>query len=245
MGRWNESHSRQLLYRSIVKSRVELERRTGGRNGFQRALALPARSNLSWLAAVYGSDKGATAHRYVDLYERHLAPVRRRVHKVLEIGIYRGASLRMWRDYFANAEVFGVDIKPVVVDGPRIQTICGDQSDPDLLRRVAALGPFDLIIDDGSHQADQQLATFDGLFGAVTPGGFYVIEDMQTAYRAEYGGGPPGSADTAVTLIQRLVDAVNREHIGDCPQRDAATLVPVEALHVYAKIAFVQRARRA
>ena len=94
--------------------------------------------NLSWLAAVYGSDKGATAHRYVDHYEKHLGPLRHHVMSVLEIGIYRGASLQMWRDYFPNAQVYGLDINDVKLIGERIHVLRGDQSDDSLLAGSAS-----------------------------------------------------------------------------------------------------------
>ena len=241
MSRWNDSSQRNFLYRAIVKSRVELERLTGGAAGVKRAVARPARSNLSWLAAVYGSDKGATAHRYVDLYERHLGERRHLVHKVLEIGVYRGASLQMWQDFFPRAEIYGVDISDVSVSGSRIHTIRGDQSDPALLEAVRAVGPFDLVIDDGSHRAGDLITTFDGLFDSVRPGGFYVVEDMQTAYLESYGGGRTGQPGTSTELVKQLVDAVNGEYLGAAFPDLASGVPAVAALHVYPKIAFVER----
>jgi hypothetical protein len=229
------------MYRAIVKSRVEVERMTGGATGIKRALARPARNNLSWLAAVYGSDKGATAHRYVDLYERHLGDRRHLVTKVLEIGIYRGASLQMWRDFFPRAEVYGIDISEVSVDGPRIHTIQGDQSDPALLERVRDLGPFDVIIDDGSHRAGELITTFAGLFESVQREGFYVIEDMHTAYLELYGGGKPGHVGTSTELVKDLVDAVNRDYLDEGFPGAGRALPSVGELHVYPKIAFIQR----
>jgi hypothetical protein len=240
---WQESATRRFAYRAFVKGRVELERRSVPLDGAKRVFASPAHSRLSWLAAVYGSDKGATAHRYAELYEQHLKPLRREALRVLEIGVYRGASLQMWRDFFPHAEIFGVDIEPVTVSAKRIHVLQGDQADPALLARLRGLGPFDLIVDDGSHRGNDVLATFEGLFAAVRPGGFYVIEDMHTAYQAEeYGGGPPGRADTSVALVQRLVDAVNRALLANEYPEAAQVLPPVASLHVYPKIAFIRRA---
>ncbi len=241
---WRDSSRRRSLYRAFVKGRVEVERRIGPSSNAKRALAAPARGNLSWLAAVYGSDKGATAHRYVDHYERHLGPLRHHVMSVLEIGVYRGASLQMWRDYFPNAEIYGLDINKVSVSGPRIHTVRGDQSDEALLAQVRELGPFDVIIDDGSHFGSDVHATFGGLFDSLQADGMYVIEDMHTAYQADYGGGPPGHPCTSVTLVQGLVDAVNREHVADAYPEAAAKLPPIASLHLYPRIVFIHRARR-
>ncbi len=244
MSDWRDSVQRRALYRAFVKGRVEIERRLGPSNGAKRALAVPARGNLSWLAAVYGSDKGATAHRYVDHYERHLGPLRHHVMSILEIGIYRGASLQMWRDYFPNAVVYGLDINDVKVGGDRIHVLRGDQSDEALLARIRELGPFDVIIDDGSHFGSDVHATFAGLFGSLQADGVYVIEDMHTAYQPDYGGGPPGHPCTSVTLVQSLVDAVNREHVAEAYPDVAGQLPEITALHVYPRIAFIQRSRR-
>jgi hypothetical protein len=244
MNDWRDSTQRRSLYRAFVKGRVEVERKVGPSIGAKRAIAAPARGNLSWLAAVYGSDKGATAHRYVDHYERHLGPLRHHVMSVLEIGIYRGASLQMWRDYFPNAQVYGLDINDVKVMGERIHVVRGDQSDDALLARIRELGPFDVIIDDGSHFGTDVHATFAGLFGSLQADGVYVIEDMHTAYQPDYGGGPPGTPCTSVTLVQSLIDAVNRHHVAEEYPDAAAALLPITALHVYPRIAFIQRSRQ-
>lgn len=238
---WLQSSARGFTYRAVVKTRVELEKRAGAIPAFKRFVAAPARRNLSWLAAVYGSDKGATAHRYVDLYEHHLEAERRRYRRVLEIGVYKGASLQMWRDYFPHAEVVGIDIERVQVPGPRIRTLQGDQSDPEVLAELRAMGPWDLIVDDGSHRAPHVHASFAGLYDAVRPGGFYVIEDLHTSYwERGYGGGPPGHPGTGVDLLKQLVDGVHRPFAAEHYPTEALGLTGVSELHVYPKIAFVR-----
>jgi cephalosporin hydroxylase len=242
MTTWHESRTRSLAYRAVIKTRVEAEKRFGPTPAVRRGLGRLNRHNLSWLAAVYGSDKGAISHGYVDLYEQYLAGMRRRARRVLEIGIYRGASLQMWRDYFPRAEVYGVDIKEIAVPGSRIHTLVGDQSDPALLERLRALGPWDLIIDDGSHRQSHVLATFEGLYDSVAPGGYYVIEDMHTSYWPRgYEGGPPGMDGTSVSLIRGLLDGVNRRYAAKEYPDEAAALTPVDAVHVFEKIAFLKR----
>ena len=100
-----------------------------------------------------------------------------------------------------------------------------------------------MIIDDGSHFGSDVHATFAGLFGSLQADGMYVIEDMHTAYQPDYGGGPPGTACTSVTLVQHLVDAVNRRHVAEEYPDAAAALPQITSLHVYPRIAFIQRAR--
>ena len=118
------------------------------------------RSNLRALAAFYGTDKW-TVHNYIEPYQRHLGPLRRRRLVLLEIGIggYShpmdgGGSLRMWRSYLPRAKVFGIDIHDKRAhDGPRIKTFRGSQDDEAFLADVLKhTGAPDIIIDDGSHQ---------------------------------------------------------------------------------------------
>jgi methyltransferase family protein len=210
----------------------------------KRLIARPCARRLDWLALVYGSDK-RTGHRFAPVYERHLKTRRRQIHKVLEIGVggYNnryagGASLRMWRTYFPAATLYGFDIKPHAIDEPRITFIQGDQSRQEDLEQLAALGPYDLIIDDGSHINEHVLLSFECLWPALAPGGLYVIEDTETAYIPECGGGPPGTPGTSMQLTRELLDEVNRRYV-----RDTLPAGPEEvaAVHAYANIVLVER----
>ena len=80
--------------------------------------------------------------------------------RILEIGVLRGASLRLWKSYFhhSNTSLIGVDIAPECArfDAPSdgIHVRIGSQADSEFLARVVdEFGPFDLIIDDGSHHS--------------------------------------------------------------------------------------------
>ncbi|MFY1635236.1 hypothetical protein ACN27F_18495 [Solwaraspora sp. WMMB335] len=212
----------------------------------QRLIAPTVRRNLTMLARIYDTDK-ARGHGYAALYERHLGPLRDRPITLLEIGVggyesptWGGASLRTWRDYFHRGQIHGLDIAEKHIVEPRIQIHQGDQSDQAYLRDLARrYGPFDVIVDDGSHVNAHIQASFEALFvDHVRRSGFYVIEDMSTAYLDEYGGGPPGHPGRSVDLVQDLCDDVNRRHWAGWTGRAAR---PVQALHVYEKIAFIQR----
>ncbi|HEX5615434.1 MAG TPA: class I SAM-dependent methyltransferase [Acidimicrobiia bacterium] len=243
---WHDSRARRLAYRALIKTRVEAERRLGrGRlHPVKRALGRAGRRNLAWLAAVHGSDKGAISHNYVEAYRTHLAPLRRRRVSVLEIGIWQGASLAMWRDYFPRGDIVGIDIEEKDVPGPRITTLVGDQGDVEFLASLERFAPFDLVVDDGSHRAEHIVASFGALFPMLRNGGVYVIEDLQTSYHPGYGGGPPGTPGTGIDLVKQLVDAVHRAHVRDGDDLDvpAAARSAVRAVHVYEKIAFIEKA---
>jgi len=202
----------------------------------QRLIAPVVRRSLTGLAYVYWSDK--VGHGYTKHYERHLGRYRRSPIKLLEIGIggydsptWGGASLRSWRNYFFRGEIHGLDIHEKRINERRIHIHRGDQSDQAFLQELGAQhGPFDVIIDDGSHVNAHIRASFAALFADhLKPGGTYVIEDMATAYDSGFGGGPPGAPGTSVELVKGLIDEVNVE-----PRR-------VTALHVYDQIAFIEK----
>jgi cephalosporin hydroxylase len=192
-------------------------------------------SNLEWLAYLYGTDKGrryqgGVGNDYMRYYATHLRRFRRR-HPltVLEIGIRSGASLRVWRDYFPRAKVAGIDIEPIEIDASRIVTFRGSQDDPAFLAEVVgAIGAPDIVIDDGSHIGRHINITFQCLFPTLAAHGLYVIEDTHTAYMPDYEGGPPGTPNTSATLVKSLIDSLHQP--GD-----------VGALHVYPRIAFIER----
>jgi hypothetical protein len=205
----------------------------------QRLVAPAFRRSLTALALVYWSNKWAR-HRYTQAYGRHLHHLRRRSIRLLEIGIggyesptWGGASLRMWREYFPRGEIHGLDIYEKQIDEPRIRVHTGDQADEEFMCNLGREhGPFDVIVDDGSHKNAHIRASFAALFDRyLRPGGIYVIEDMATAYNPKYGGGPPGHPGTSVELVKNLIDDVNVE-----PRL-------VAALHVYEQIAFIEKAR--
>jgi cephalosporin hydroxylase len=174
--------------------------------------------DLTRLGRWYGTNKASDRQAFTPIYQQHLAHRRRDPLRILEIGIggyggglqAGGASLRMWRTYFPRAHVVGVDLEPRDFHEVRILTVTGDQTDIEFLKDLdGAHGPFDLIIDDGSHVGEHIITSFEELWPRLASGGTYIIEDTQTAYLEEYGGGLPGTAGTSMELVKRLCDAPN------------------------------------
>ena len=152
--------------------------------------------NLKTLATVYGSDKW-NSHWYAQHYENVFRQVRRKKMNIVEIGIggwdnprLGGGSLRMWRTYFPNSKVYGVDIYDKSPhDRSRIKTFRGSQTDSTFLESlVSQVGKMNILIDDGSHRNGDVLFTFKCMFPHLADGGFYVIEDTQTSYWLHYDG---------------------------------------------------------
>jgi hypothetical protein len=231
-------------------ARGALRERQARLRDLARALRVLPTNYLDALAIYYGTDKNSQEHGYTTYYHRHFRPRRASVLKVLEIGVggttswsgYEthagGQSLRMWRRYFPNATIIGVDIYPKSVGGSRIRFAQGSQSDEAFVRSlIERYGPFDLVIDDGSHIGRDIVASFGLLWDAVTDGGFYVIEDLAASYDTRWGGGPPGTPGTGADLVKRLVDSTLRSSQPD------GLCQSISAMHIYEGIAFLRASR--
>ena len=152
---------------------------------------------------------------YFDIYEKHFRPFVGKSVKILEIGIYQGGSLQMWKEYFGpGAEIFGVDIDPrckKFEDG-QIRVFIGDQADSKFLRGIVQrTGNFDIIIDDGGHRMNQQITSFQVLYGYLNNGGVYLCEDLHTSYWEQYGGGLKKEG-TFIELVKQLIDELHSAH---------------------------------
>lgn len=183
---------------------------------------------LTRLANKYRTDKGTLehtpasgwieyTHNYCDFYQAHLEEIRLSAKRVLEVGVYEGASCRMWADYFPEAEVYGID-KGEDADpgfdrdepGTRIHFRKGDGADREFLQSFvdSVDGPFDLIVDDASHFMADQQTTFGFLFRHLRPGGFYILEDLHTSYFGEAFGVEADGSNATVPFLEAL--ALNR-----------------------------------
>lgn len=158
------------------------------------------------IAKDYDTQKG----KYLELYERYFAHLRGKLIDVLEIGVAAGGSLRMWDDYFGRARIWGIDNNPACakLGAPGIGILIGSQADP---RFLAALGEYNVIIDDGGHNMYEQMTTLTCLWPHVRSGGMYVIEDLHTSYWPGFGGGRAGC--TTMEMLKGWIDGLNHEAI--------------------------------
>jgi hypothetical protein len=209
--------------------------------------------DLRKLAEIYETDKEGV-HFYAKHYQHHFQSFRRKKFNLLEIGVggYEdprsgGNSLRMWKAYFPNAGIYGIDIyNKTHHDEKRIKTFRGNQTDENFLKDVMAkIGGADIIIDDGSHYNDEVIKTFRILFPLLNNGGIYVIEDLQTSYWDEMIGKKWGgssdlkNADTSMNLLKSLADGLNYEEFtidGYVPTYFDRNITSV---HFYHNLAFI------
>jgi len=125
-------------------------------------------------------------HNYTDTYEKLFAHLKESKINFLEIGICRGGSIKLWRDYFTNANIFGADIvySPVAKEtlkNENVTILIGDSSDKksEILTNHFGDESLDIIIDDGNHSFDYQFTTLQNFFPKLKKGGIYVIEDIE------------------------------------------------------------------
>ena len=162
---------------------------------------------------------------YMDIYHEYFAKfIGREVH-VLEIGIYSGGSLEMWKSYFGpKCKVYGVDIREEckAYAGDRIEIFIGDQSDRTFWKSFKEKVPrLDILIDDGGHLSEQQIATLEEMLPHLQPGGIYLCEDIVSvpnrfpAYihgllrRLNAFEYRPGDLEVDATSFQRSIRAIH------------------------------------
>lgn len=163
--------------------------------------------NLLEIAKKYNTDKSLSAgfiENYSNYFERfRLLPIR-----ILEIGVLHGGSLLMWREYFPNAEIIGLDLEscPFEYLPERIRYYQGSQDDEQFISRMAletAPNGFDIIIDDAAHIGNLSRCSFNILFNKfLKPRGIYVIEDWGTGYFKNFPDGRLFEPLSSKTKIQ-------------------------------------------
>ncbi len=161
-------------------------------------------------------------HHYLAVYERHFQWLRlslQRAPHILELGVSQGGSLQLWRNFFGpDALIVGVDIDPACADrcDPGSFVVVGSQDDPRVLSTAIEKlnGIVDLVIDDGSHFNEHQIASFEYLYPRLSPHGLYVCEDIHCCYSSDYGGGYR-HAGTFVEHVKGLVDQLHAWHLDD------------------------------
>jgi hypothetical protein len=201
------------------------------------------------LAETFFKHKGRVVHKwvhYLEIYERYFAQYRNTPVRMLEIGVFKGGSLEMWREYFGEAAtIFGIDINPDCagyVTAPN-QVRIGSQDDPLFLKRVMSeMGTPDIVLDDGSHIGRHQRKSFDTLFPLIKAGGLYVIEDLHTSYWPEGFAGGYRRDSTAIGHIKQMIDDMHAWY-HNCPATTPAK-TDIGAIHIYDSIAFIEKQRR-
>ena len=148
---------------------------------------------------------------YFDIYEENFSKYKKRKITILEIGIAKGGSLRMWKNYFSSeSTIVGIDINPECkkFEKDNIKTYIGNQADVNFLGSVIKdIGKPDIIIDDGGHTSNQQILSFNYLFGHLNDKGTYLVEDTHTSYHSDFQDRQDGF--TFMDYAKSLPDKLN------------------------------------
>lgn len=203
------------LYNNKFQSRIQSKYFSDAHNRIFSFYRKNFNSELSELCDFYGSDKGEVksmghpypwpSHSYADYYSSLFSHCRLSLTKVFECGLGTnnpdiassmgvngkpGASLRVWRDYFPNATIYGADIdKDVLFEEPRIKTFYLDQLDPKSISsmwREVGVKDFDFMLDDGLHTFEAGVTLFSNSISILAEHGIYVIEDVSGPDLQEY-----------------------------------------------------------
>jgi hypothetical protein len=178
---------------------------------------------LSEISKLYPTDKDFTHNYYNMVYEKYFSPVRESTKLVCEIGIggfwadaswVHGNSLKVFRDYFTNASILGLDIQryDIAELGERVVLDWLDQSQLHLVKDYSAkLTNYDIILDDGSHKMLDQQITIAYFLKSLRSGGMYILEDLHTSLEV---GMPEkaiwGWGDTEKTTTLDMLEIFNQ-----------------------------------
>jgi len=158
------------------------------------------------------TDHGHKWTQYFAIYEAVFGSRRTQPLRILEIGVLRGSSLRLWKRYFTHPEtiIVGIDIEPqcsqfdAPADGIRVRI--GSQADAEFLKGVVEeFGPFDLIIDDGSHQSSHMITSFNHLYSeGLKDTGIYLVEDLHASYWRPWRDSRRSFIDLCKELLEHM-----------------------------------------
>lgn len=175
-------------------------------------------------------------NHYFDAYHRHFGKFVGSNVNVLEIGVYSGGSLEMWRHYFGSGcHVYGVDIEMACkcYEDESTTIIIGDQGDRDFWRDFKGKAPaIDILIDDGGHRTEQQIATFEEMLPHLRPGGVYLCEDVRGEHNGFSG------------YMQGIVANLNAFRGSGSKVRTTEFQAWIQSVHFYPYMTFIEKADR-
>jgi hypothetical protein len=173
---------------------------------------------------------------YFDIYDRHFSKyVGKEVH-IVEVGIYSGGSLKMWKSYFGDkCKIYGIDIQKECMqyEDDNVKIFIGDQESRDFWKSFKEKVPrVDILVDDGGHLAEQQIATLEEILPHISPGGVYLCEDVA------------GSRNKLTAYMQGLQNSLNEiTHVPAPMQKSANTgfQQQVYSIHQYPYVFVIEK----
>ena len=182
--------------------------------------------------------------QYLEVYQAFFSKYRGKEVHLLEIGLLGGGSLDMWKWYFGpRLRLYGIDLhdKRQYAD-KQTKIFMGDQGNRTFLEEVKRSIPqLDIIIEDGGHQMNQQVATFEVLYPKVKKdGGLYITEDLHTSYWRNYRGGYK-KKDSFIEYIKDWIDKMHAHYSQDARLKPDLFTETTNSMHIYDSLVLLQR----
>ncbi len=183
-------------------------------------------STLDNIGLETGTDKASSTLNYLCKYEYFLSKFRNDEFTLIELGVFKGASIDMWSKYFKKAAVVGVDYdkKCLQYAGGNKKVIITDLSEIDNLKKLCRLNPT-IVIDDASHIWSHQIKALFTLFESLTHGGVYILEDIITSFWS--GSGYEDTSVSPYAICSQIAEAVAS---GTVPEADNAFTDKIETI---------------
>lgn len=199
------------------------------------------------LERYFENNNGRLIHKwmhYFEIYDRHFSRFRDREIVIMEIGVFQGGSLQMWKNYFGpKAKIIGVDINPDCkqLEEENIQIFIGSQSDRAFLRELKRQVPkVDILLDDGGHTMKQQIVSFEELFSHIKDDGVYLCEDLHTSYWLRFGGGHKRMG-SFIEFSKNYIDKINAWHSEESSLKVDEFTRSAASMHYYDSILVIEK----
>ncbi len=194
----------------------------------------------SWLLDYFRNNKTGPGiwkwEHYFEVYDRHFSKFIQQPVDVLEIGVFSGGSLNMWKSYFGDrSHIYGVDVEPACKTYERegVTILIGDQADRHFWKTFkSTVSGIDVLMDDGGHKLDQQIVTLEEMLPHIRPGGVYLCEDLQGIHHGlvSYVSGLIGELNRLE--IERTADGLEKYPTEPLPEvHTFHTLLPLLVNH--------------
>ena len=164
---------------------------------------------LDTLGCQYETDKSSLRHHYLDKYEFFLQAFCDKEFVFMELGVFKGSSAKMWKQYFQKAQIVGVDINSDCkkYEEERLHIIIANLADDFSLQQLAKLGAS-IIVDDASHLWSHQIKALLTLFPSLPSGGIYIMEDLGTSLNRDIWPGYDDAPVSGYDLCSQIAEVV-------------------------------------
>ena len=183
---------------------------------------------------------------FLEIYSNYFKDYKDKEINILEIGIDKGESLKIWRKYFTRAKICGIDIIDIKFQIEGVDLIKADQTDEKTLKEICdKYKGFDIIIDDGGHHSKQIVISLNFLFDYLKDNGLYIVEDLQTSYFPRFGGSRLNlnKRTTSMNYLKSIADSINYEHNDKPFFRSKKFDGLVKYIHFYQNVAILKKGK--